>query len=738
MDNVSAGWFYLLAALGFGFVIFIHELGHFLFAKWAGVRVERFSIGFGPMIFKKTVGETEYAISLLPLGGYVKLLGQEDVPADISEEVRHDPRSYLAVSGWWQALILLGGVLFNLISSYVILLGLAWHGMPVMAPVVGDVKPEIEDARGKPHPSPAVQLGLHRGDRILTFNGQKLRSWEDLQMAVVTAGREAVTVSVARQEPGGERTVLELPSAGHQVMVTPDYHSGRPSLGIEPPLGWRIDKVGDAATGKPAEGIRPGDRITGLNGTAFSEGMTGQQITDLLRPLLGQNITLTLDPGARTVALRYAGDEANGDLAYAWPVRIEQVVAGSPAERGGLKPGDLPLTVDGHEVGGSSHFLALTRKALNEGRDFTVTVQRDGEEKTMTLHGGEIHGHLLVGALLTSIASGYLPLIPKAYDGTASPLTEAKLQVGDAIVGRSEPRAGETHVLLQVVSGGSAHTVALSDDDYLVFKKTIPVSPLYRMIGGAPVPSLQTQLIGMRVENTGADGQGYPDKGMIHLGDRDGVKRSVNLGGLSKAGAEALLNGLRPGDWITAVVTLPSNEHALEVVRGAGAAPHQVTVTPHDVGTTMELGVEMRPYVLHDWSEAFAIANDAAYTMVVKTLQIIPRFFRSTEEGGIDANKSLTGPIGIFSALKGSAERFGFDSYLNLLALIGLNLFLVNLLPIPITDGGQLLFLALESLIRRPLPVAARSVATYIGLAMVMSLMLYVIGLDILRHLGFI
>ncbi len=740
MENLSTGWFYLLAALGFGFVIFIHELGHFLFAKWAGVRVERFSIGFGPMIFKKTVGETEYAISLLPLGGYVKLLGQEDLPADISEQVRHDPRSYLAVSRWWQALILLAGVLFNLASSYIILLGLAWHGMPVIEPVVGDVAPEIEDVRGKPRPSPAVQLGLHRGDRILTFNGKQLRSWDDLSMAVVTAGRDPVTLTVARHDADGTLTQLELPGAGHEVLVTPDYVSGRPSLGIVAPKGWRIAGAEDLTTGKPADAIKAGDRIIAIDGKPLAEGTTGQEVEDLLRPRLGQEVSLTLAPGPRTLTIRYAGGQQEDDLAFAWPVRIEKIVSGSAAEAAGLKPGDLPLKVDGQEVGGSSHFQALSRKAMNEGRAFTVTVLRDGAEKTVTVHGAQINGRTLVGANLVPIRSGYLPFIPKAYDGSDSPLAQAKLVAGDAIIGRAEPRSGDDphQDQLLVVSGGAMHQIPLSDDDYLVLKKTVAVSPLYKMIGGAAVPSLQAQLMGMRVENTGADGQGYPDKGMIHLSDRDGVTRSVSLRGLSRTGVEALLGGLRMGDWITTVVAQANGERALEVVRGGAPAPHLVVVKPRDVGISLKLDVEMKPYVLHDWSEAFAIADDAAYTMVVKTLQIIPRFFRSTEDGGIDANKSLTGPIGIFSALKGSAERFGFDSYLNLIALIGLNLFLVNLLPIPITDGGQLLFLALESLMRRPLPAMARSVATWIGLAMVMSLMLYVIGLDILRHLGVI
>ena len=160
MDILSTVWFCLLAAGGFGFVIFIHELGHFLFAKWAGVRVERFSIGFGPVIIRKQIGETEYALSLLPLGGYVKMLGQEDLPSDETGKTKTDPRSYLAKSAWWQALILLGGVLFNLVSSYLILICLAWYGKPTIEPIVGGVEAEVTDERGHVQPSPAVRLGL--------------------------------------------------------------------------------------------------------------------------------------------------------------------------------------------------------------------------------------------------------------------------------------------------------------------------------------------------------------------------------------------------------------------------------------------------------------------------------------------------------------------------------------------------------------------------------------------------
>src|SRR5260221_7327225 len=89
---------FLLVALGLGLVIFIHELGHFAVAKWCGVKVERFSIGFGPVLWKVTRGETEYALSAIPFGGYVKMLGQDDAdPGQLTDEkIAKDPRSYTA------------------------------------------------------------------------------------------------------------------------------------------------------------------------------------------------------------------------------------------------------------------------------------------------------------------------------------------------------------------------------------------------------------------------------------------------------------------------------------------------------------------------------------------------------------------------------------------------------------------------------------------------------------------
>jgi regulator of sigma E protease len=733
MELLGTIWFCSLAALGFGFVIFIHELGHFLFAKWAGVKVERFSIGFGPVILRKNIGETEYAISLLPLGGYVKMLGQEDVPTEGAAETRTDPRSYLAKSPWWQAAILLGGVLFNLISSYAILLGIAWHGKQIAVPIVGAVTAEVSDERGRTEPSPAVRLGLKQGDRILTINGEPVREFEDLQMAVITSSKAPLAMTVERRTAEGGLTTLRLPPEGPGVAPTPDFDQGRLTFGVDPIAGRRIDGVASLAGDPPADSPRPGERLTAIAGVPLPPDISGQQIQDLLMPYAGGTVELGLEGETpRTVSVHYGGPGDLVALAFGFPVRINRLTTGSAAEKAGLKPGDVILAVDGKEVAGTIRFMALTRAAMNADREFSLRVLRGSEELTFTLRGGDLNGQRLVGARIESV-SGWLPALPKAFDDQPSPLAIAGLKPGDAIIGQSPlPQTGGKglpKLELAVVSGGERSVVPLSAEDVLSAKREKRASRLAKLLGMGGEPSLLSQVLGMRVLAIG--------DGNLKLASRDGVESSVFTQKLSEAGRATLAAGLKPDDWITGLVPLADGGSGFEVMRGAGKTARSLVVEARDPGLLIVLErLEMRTYQLKDWTEAFTIANGAAYTMVVKTLQIIPKFFQSTESGGLDPNKSLSGPIGIFRMLKGTAEQFGFVKYLEFMALIGLNLFLINLLPIPVTDGGQLVFLAIETAIGRPLPVRARNVVMYIGLAMVLTLMLYVVGLDLMRLFG--
>ena len=167
--------------------------------------------------------------------------------------------------------------------------------------------------------------------------------------------------------------------------------------------------------------------------------------------------------------------------------------------------------------------------------------------------------------------------------------------------------------------------------------------------------------------------------------------------------------------------------------RAGGVSEVVLTVTPIDPGVALGFGMLRSTVPLDSWTDAFAIASRKTVDIVGTTLTI-PRFFISSEAGGVDHSKNLHGPIGIFRALKITAED-GLASYLNLLAL-GLNLFLINLLPVPIADGGRLVFVLIEVIARRPVPPRIEGVINSFGLLLILSLMMYVIGLDILRLFG--
>jgi len=730
MDILGTVWFCLLAALGFGFVIFIHELGHFLFAKWAGVRVDRFSIGFGPVILRRQIGETEYALSLLPLGGYVKMLGQEDTPTEVTGEAKTDPRSYLAKSWKWQTAILLGGVLFNLISSYIILIGIAWYGKPTIAPVVGSIISEIKDEGGHPQPSPAVQIGLRVGDRILTINDQLMREFDNIQMAIISSGREPLVMTVERRDAEGKPQQLRLPTEGPGIAAAPNFDQGRLTYGFGQMEGIEILQSMTYTGQDFPDAPKFGERIVAIAGQPVPDYTNGQQLRDLLIAHVGTSIPLTLRRGdqERSVTLPFAGLEPDAGLVIGLPVRINKAPPRLDGAAEGLLAGDVVLAVDGAPIAGLQRFLAAIRPSLNAGRAITIRVWRDGAERDVTVQGRDVHGRALLNAELGPV-TGFLPLMPDAFDGKPSPLAAAGIMPGDAII--DQPPFTPDRLLkpmeVAVVSGGQRTLIPMSKEDTVAALHQVRSGLLGRVFGGKPAPTLADELRGKRV--TAVDG------GVLQLITRDGIAVSVPPRALSESGWATLATSLKPGDWITGVVPV-ADGYAFEVARGAGE-PKSVTITPRDPGVVLVLEpLAMTTYQLKSWTEAFSIANDAAYAMIFKTLHIIPKFFQSTKDGGLDPSKALTGPIGIFNMLKVSAERFGIVKYLELMALIGLNLFLVNLLPIPVTDGGQLMFLAIETATGRQLAPWARNLAMWIGLIMVLALMVYVIGLDILRLMG--
>ncbi len=738
----------LLAALGFGFVIFIHELGHFTFAKWAGVKVEVFSIGFGPKLLRWRWLDTEWTLSALPFGGYVQMLGQNDNPSAEKPKPGEavDPRSYLAKSAGWKALILLGGVLFNFISSYLILLCLAFSGWPGMPPVVADLQIVRADAKGELVPTPAAKLGLRLGDVITEIDGHPVWRYEDVALRTIVAGSHPISVTVQR-----DGQTLTLPENGAQVSPVYNPDSGKPDLYLGLPQGSKIENV--AGIGEDAGDVRKGDRVLAINGALLPDETPGQEILRRLRPSIGREITLTVDRAGerREVRLRYAGVGSSG-TAIGFPVRITRVLAGLGAATAGVQAGDVVLAVDSQAVCGSAHLLGLIRPKMVAGDEIALRLRRAEAELTLTMRGMPSAIGPSLGIEMSDIGAGVLPFLPPGLDGSPSALSAAGVVVGDALLpvsfeenapadGSSTDKNQSTAVRYDVLSGGSVIEIPLTIAAKLSLVKTERPSALARLLQLRQTPSLLEQMIGGQVSAvavgaSGSPATGAPALGLITLSDRHQRTRVLDLRPLGDAIVTKLLTTLQPGDWIVADAVLANGSTdgvpGLQAVRGAGPMK-RVTVTPKPLGTAFSFTIEERPFHLTNAAEAFRIVNTTTYTSVVVGPALLGRFFKPPEQGGLDPNKSLTGPIGIFTELKLRAERWGFASFLKILAFVGFNLVFVNLLPIPVTDGGQLLFLGIETLIRRPLPDLVRVIAAWVGVALVAAMMLYVVGLDLGR-----
>lgn len=174
----------IYAIILFGFLIFIHELGHFLAAKLSGVRVLKFSIGFGPKILGKKIGETEYLLSAVPLGGYVKMYGEE-----VKDEIIDEKRSFKHKPVYKKIFIVLAGPLFNIFSAVLLFWVIFVHGVPVLKPIIGEVLEK----------SPAQIAGLEKGDKIIGVDGKKITNWFDMAQLIQQHPNKTLNFEVERK-----------------------------------------------------------------------------------------------------------------------------------------------------------------------------------------------------------------------------------------------------------------------------------------------------------------------------------------------------------------------------------------------------------------------------------------------------------------------------------------------------------------------------------------------------------
>lgn len=276
-------------------LIFVHELGHFLAAKLVGVRVERFSLGFPPKIWSKRVGETEYQICWLPVGGYVKLLGEEPggevAPADRPFSFTHKP--YLS-----KMLVSFSGPFFNVVFAFLALWILSFAmGVQHLAPVLGPMAPD----------SPAYLAGVRVGDVVKAVDGRPVSYFDEISELVEEAGEGPVRLEVERGAMALAFDIVPSVKSGKTILGDPTSYQ---TLGLIPRTRPVIGQVihGKAARGA---GLKEGDLVLSINGAAISDW---QELVEMVQGPEGQRAA-EIPPPPRELRIKVLRDGAELEIA---------------------------------------------------------------------------------------------------------------------------------------------------------------------------------------------------------------------------------------------------------------------------------------------------------------------------------------------------------------------------------------------------------------------------------------
>jgi regulator of sigma E protease len=361
-----------------GILILVHEFGHFFVARWTGVGVERFSIGFGPVLLRWRGKETEYVLSAIPMGGYVKMVGEES-PLEGGGGPLYDPAKAFALKPLWaRFLIVFAGPAMNLVLAAVIFsVVLATLGRAVWPPVVGKVA----------EASPAAAAGLRTRDAIVAVNGQPVAYWEDLDRAVSQSRGRPLELRVRRD--GADTTMRVTP----RLRTLPDPIFREPhevwDVGAGPQLLPAITSVG---SNSPAEraGLKPGDVVVAVTGEPL---YTHEDLLEAIRTRPGQPFDLTVERDGKRLTLTVTPDPVKERLPSGEEAVVGKIQAGLAPKavrfepyppltavwQGGVKTWDMTaLTAKGlwklvarqidlSNIGGPIQIATETTRQANEG-----------------------------------------------------------------------------------------------------------------------------------------------------------------------------------------------------------------------------------------------------------------------------------------------------------------------------------------------------------------------------------
>lgn len=685
-------------ALGLGFVIFVHELGHFAVAKACGVKCEKFMVGFdiGGYKLSKQWGETTYGIGILPLGGYVKMLGQDDNPANIAEQVKEsqasadaeqvptttitgpdgeqyevDSRSYLAKSVPQRMAIISAGVIMNVIFAFIFAVIAFGLGVPYEPSIVSFTAPG----------SPAWEAGIRPGDEIMQIGKVKNPSFDDLRSAVTLADLEnGIDFQIRRGEE--MRTLIMKPRQIDGKLAKIGVVAAI-SNKISAAPGSSVAKKGSpAANAEPA--FEPGDQVIAVDGQQVS---SYADYTALLAERPDKAITVTVLRNAGEVADGSESQEPTGEevkievapnpmfeLGLVMEMgRIAAIQKDSPAASKQIAPGDFLADITdatGNTLPGRLESLGewdpmelpeLLRKMAEAGNvEVSLKIRRDaasGEGRQPT--ESEIVSLRTANWLeeplgmndpvaVPTLGIAYRVLNRVAAVKPGSPAAEAGMQVGDTILSaefiypESTPKAERA----------ADPTIKFNDQD----GHNWPIL----------INAIQSQPQGTKIKLT------------------------------FKQGNEKISKTLEP----------VKSESRFNPTRGIVFESVQRIRKAETFGEQVQRG----------WDET------------IGALGMVYRFLNKLISGQVPMG-ALGGPVTIAKAAGYSAAD-GIGKLLVFLTMLSANLAVINFLPIPLLDGGHMVFLGYEGLRGRPAGEKFVVAMHTAGFVAIISLMAYVLSLD--------
>ncbi len=667
----------LTVALGLGLVIFFHELGHFAVAKWCNVLVERFSIGFGPILWRKKWGETEYALSAIPFGGYVKMLGQDDMdPSQLSsEQIAENPRSYTAKNVAQRMAIISAGVIMNVVTGLLFFMFAFRSGIDTTPAVIGDLQVGM----------PAWNAGMRSGDRITEINDREIEDFNDLMRATaLSSGKLAINA-------------VRVDGKTYSVTLAPDVTGTRRRIGVTPSEGLTVydgtttkipSIIPASAAAQATLPLEPGDVIVAASGQSLK---SAADLNRLLSEQRAEPVTMTVsrkngaDDDSETQEVEVTVPPARfRTLGLRMDVgKIVAVQDGSLAAKAGLQVGDRLSSVDGRDIGGDIDPLQLPDYfGERHGQEVLVEVKRDAprgqpEKVQVTIVPDDRGGWVEPPALENS------PIAISSI-GVAYHLQPSVLAVDPATM----PTASDE--------------VAATEGDDAAESDVAPTEDIQQFDELTKLELILPE---------GAEPDGLKD-----------TTFAIEIGETNLAYAFWQMQQF-PGRTVRLTVQTPGSEQTRTVDIAASLADDWFLPTSRGI----QLYGLSSPRKAETFSQAFTMGWDYTRTSIIDIYLTLRNLV--TQQLSV---KELHGPLGIVNVAS-KVAAVGLAPFLLFLGFLSINLAVLNFLPIPILDGGHMVFLIWEGVTRSRPSERVVVAASLFGMTFIVALMALVLYLDISR-----